>query len=30
MTKRALILPAAALFALAAAFPVLAEETPFA
>jgi len=30
MTKRALILPAAALFALAAAPPVLAEETPFA
>jgi endothelin-converting enzyme/putative endopeptidase len=30
MTKRALILPSAALFALAAVFPVLAEETPFA
>ena len=30
MTRRALILPAAALLALAAALPVLAEETPFA
>jgi endothelin-converting enzyme/putative endopeptidase len=30
MTKRALILPSAALFALAAVFPVLAEETSFA
>ena len=29
MTKRALILPAAALLALAALLPVLAEETPF-